>query len=107
MDLDFTGPLYDLHADNVPPCFTCKQWQDWREAMRGAGGNHSKARLMRAVPPANSYCTDCTPEYQSRMVLARRCRFPGTLFITDEDTGMPSGVRPSHYQLGLPKGTNK
>lgn len=53
-----------------PKCFDdAKQFTGWV----------SYARLAKPAP-AHSFCEDCTPEFQSKMILEKRCMYPGTLF---------------------------
>lgn len=56
-------------ASGAPPCFTLKQWDNWRE-------------LARTMPPRqiDGYCADCTPEYKFEMDRQGRCSFPETAF---------------------------
>ena len=53
-----------------PKCFQdSKQFQGWVSYARQAH-----------PAPAHSYCEDCTPEYQAKMIMEKRCQYPGTLF---------------------------
>ena len=52
-----------------------------------------KASAQRVKPGDSKYCADCTSEYQSDMILQRRCAYPGTTFHTAAD-GFLDGVRP-------------
>lgn len=55
-----------------PACFdSAQQYREWKEL----------ARLSK-VSPTNSYCNDCTPEYQSRMIVEGRCGYPTVRFKT-------------------------
>ena len=65
----------------APKCFTTQQWDEWRA-------------MARYVAPskANSFCEDCLPDYQARMVAEHRCEHPQTVFRVDRH-GMVSGVR--------------
>jgi hypothetical protein len=54
----------------TPKCFdTLKQYKGWVAAAR-----MSKPML------AHSYCEDCTPDFQAKMIREMRCQYPGTLF---------------------------
>jgi hypothetical protein len=53
-----------------PKCFESeKQFQGWVSYAR-------QAKPARA----HSWCEDCTPEYQAKMITEKRCMYPGTLF---------------------------
>ena len=57
-----------------PACFeTRKQFQGWVTYAR-----------MAKPALAHSYCEDCTPDYQAKMILQKRCLYPGTLFHKTE-----------------------
>lgn len=62
-------------------CFTLEQWALWRTP-------HNSMRVA-----ARNACEDCTHEYQSQMLAAQRCQYPGTVFYRDAD-GFISGHRP-------------
>jgi hypothetical protein len=53
-----------------PKCFQdSKQFQGWV----------SYARQAKPAP-SHSYCEDCTPDFQAKMIMEKRCQYPGTLF---------------------------
>jgi len=53
-----------------PKCFEdAKQYQGWMSYARQA-----------PPAPAHSFCEDCSPEYQAKMIVEGRCMYPGTLF---------------------------
>ena len=62
---------FEMAIDKTTPkCFdTAKQFTGWVAA----------ARMSKPIP-AHSYCEDCTPEYQAKMIVEGRCMYPGTLF---------------------------
>lgn len=67
-----------------PLCFTSpEQFAAWQ-------------RLIAECDPEEAlrgdYCTDCTPEYQQRMIDEGRCAHPETTFVKDAD-GFITGVR--------------
>lgn len=67
---------------SYPLCFASEeQWKFW----------NNQARYSRAGP--SGYCSDCTPEYQSEMLRARRCEHPNVLFGVDNE-GFLCGSRP-------------
>ena len=69
------------HLNFIPSCFTPDQWREW----------HSAARY--AMPDKKStYCQDCTPEYQARMILENRCAHKCVTFKIMPDEGL-CGVR--------------
>lgn len=72
-------------------CFeSFEQFKLWKDAARMA-------------PPGNSgYCTDCTPDYQNRMIKDGRCEFPDTRFHTDKH-GWVEGVRNFSKKAGRPR----
>ena len=71
-----------LRRGVFPLCFSsAAQYRIW------------KASAQRAKPGDSKYCADCTSEYQSDMILQRRCAYPGTTFHTAAD-GFLDGVRP-------------
>lgn len=43
-------------------------------------------------PGVNSYCADCTEEYQSLMIRQRQCAYPSVTFKRDAD-GFVEGDR--------------
>jgi hypothetical protein len=54
----------------TPKCFdTLKQYKGWVAAAR-----------MSQPTPTHSYCEDCTPDFQAKMIREMRCQYPGTLF---------------------------
>ena len=58
-----------------PQCFTsAEQFAIWRE---------EASRTTISITAG--YCTDCTPEYQSEMILQGRCAHTDILFARDED----------------------
>ena len=71
-----------LRRGVCPLCFSsAAQYRIW------------KASAQRVKPGDSKYCADCTSEYQSDMILQRRCAYPGTTFHTAAD-GFLDGVRP-------------
>lgn len=61
-----------------PRCFDSKeQYVLWVAAARSS---HPTA--------GHSYCEDCTPAYQARMISSYRCQFPGTTFHIAADEGI-------------------
>lgn len=65
-----------------PLCFVSKaQYKAWQE------------KALKSEDAPSGYCTDCTPEYQTQMIVAGKCEYPGTVFDTDED-GFVEGTRP-------------
>jgi hypothetical protein len=71
-----------LRRGVFPLCFSsAAQYRIW------------KASAQRVKPGDSKYCADCTSEYQSDMILQRRCAYPGTTFHTAAD-GFLDGVRP-------------
>ena len=71
-----------LRRGVFPLCFSsAAQYRIW------------KAPAQRVKPGDSKYCADCTSEYQSDMILQRRCAYPGTTFHTAAD-GFLDGVRP-------------
>ena len=66
-----------------PLCFSPKQWVLWRTQPKGV-----------AIPKPKSFCEDCTPEHQDRMVAVKRCQHPETIFVRDAD-GFITGRRPA------------
>jgi hypothetical protein len=70
-----TGSLKSEWSDMAtkryfPKCFSDdKQFTGWVTYARQA-----------PPAPAHSFCEDCTPEYQGKMIQAKRCMYPGTLF---------------------------
>ena len=70
-----------------PFCFESPaQYARWEQVSR------------RAPPGASSYCTDCTPEYQLKMIRQARCAYPRTIFIRTKD-GERVGRRPASEQI--------
>ena len=81
----FHPPIADV-APEYSKCVT--MWNSWQEA------------AVFSPPGTSSFCTDCTPEYQSREIFHGRCRHPGTIFIRDPDEpGALRGVRPVKERL--------
>ena len=71
-----------LRRGVFPLCFSsAAQYRIW------------KASAQRVKPGDSKYCADCTSEYQSDMILQRRCAYPGTTFHPAAD-GFLDGVRP-------------
>ncbi|MDP2431816.1 MAG: hypothetical protein Q8O33_07275 [Pseudomonadota bacterium] len=69
-------------SQSKPRCFTSRRQFDlWVEA------------AQRIHPGGSSFCTDCSPEYQQRMVALHRCAYPATSFHFDAD-GYVEGRRP-------------
>ena len=74
---------------SVPRCFNSRRQFDlWMEAAR------------RSQPGGSSYCTDCSTEYQQRMITRGRCAYPTTTFCTDSD-GFVEGRRPVEDRVRL------
>ena len=58
-----------------PQCFTsAEQFAIWRE---------EASRTTISITAG--YCTDCTPEYQTKMIAQNRCAHTDILFARDED----------------------
>jgi len=55
-----------------PACTDPYAYKLWRE-------------VANRVIPHYGFCTDCTPEYQAKMIREHRCEHPETLFEVDED----------------------
>jgi len=54
-----------------PPCFkTQRDFTLWIELAR-----------FHPPPPADSYCSDCNPEHQKKMISEGRCEFPEVEFV--------------------------
>jgi hypothetical protein len=65
----------------TPACFPSREvFRIWGEAARLTGVGKSQ------------WCTDCTPDYQQRMMTQHRCAYPGTTFAKDAN-GMVEGCR--------------
>jgi hypothetical protein len=65
-------------ATSVPMCTDRETYEKWVEV----------ARMSR--PPFDTlFCTDCTPEYQSRMKEEGRCENPDIVFVIED--GMVEG----------------
>jgi hypothetical protein len=63
---------------SVPMCTTSKNYEKWVEVAR------------MSLPPYDTlFCTDCTPEYQSRMKEEGRCENPDIVFVVEN--GMVEG----------------
>lgn len=58
----------------MPPCFSDRD--DWNEYVQ----LHIRTRGGKVI-----YCTDCTPEYRDRMIEQKRCSYPETVFVLDDD----------------------
>lgn len=57
----------------APDCFDSEsQWQLWMAAAQASFGS----------PGVHSFCADCSPEYQSQMIVARRCAHPTVSFAS-------------------------
>lgn len=62
-------------TDRTPKCFRDRrQWLAYKKPADFLL-RHGKEN------GAYTYCTDCTPEYKAAMLVARRCAYPGTVFI--------------------------
>lgn len=72
--------------DWFPLCFRdLEQWKNWASYWRSCEQKNKKSEP--------NYCEDCEFEYQSKMILQKRCKYPGTTFHIDGD-GFVCGVRP-------------
>jgi hypothetical protein len=68
----------------VPLCFDGpRQYHAWERLAQ-----ETRAHCDAPV----TYCTDCTPEYQQRMLAAGRCKHPETEFARNAD-GVIEGRR--------------
>ena len=68
----------------IPLCTNAKTYESWKAA----------ARMMPAAEkPSYLFCTDCTPEYQSKMIKEGRCENPQVYYMYDVD-GMVEGRYP-------------
>jgi hypothetical protein len=68
----------------TPPCFSTRlQFKMWMQSARITGGIYE-----------NGICTDCTAEYQAKMIEQKRCMHPDTYFAPDQD-GFTQGVIPN------------
>lgn len=77
----------------IPVCFDSgRQYALWREA------------ALRRPPGSSTYCADCTPEYQQRMVGQGRCAHPRTTFHLDRE-GYVEGRRPIKDRVRRKEGT--
>ena len=68
-------PVIDTRVNfrsSVPKCSTAEQYESWKLI----------ARL--AVPNKHGFCEDCTLDFQSKMIRARKCENPHVI-ITDID----------------------
>lgn len=92
--LDVTSEDNELRREFTPPCFKPEQWKTWLETARNVAGARSGSFFYME----NSYCTDCTAEYQLKMLAKRKCRYPETQFSRDEH-GFECGVRPGDLQM--------
>jgi len=55
----------------TPDCFSSRlEYLDWVHTAR-----------MHKPAEGHEYCEDCLPDYQAKMIRARRCQYPGTTFI--------------------------
>jgi hypothetical protein len=63
----------ETHVGRRPSCFSIAQWDGWSTAARDA------IAAQNGALPAGP-CTDCTPQYQARMIREGRCEHPDTLF---------------------------
>lgn len=57
---------------SVPKCSTAEQYESWKNGAR------------QAVPNKYGFCEDCTLDFQSKMIRARKCENPHVI-ITDID----------------------
>jgi len=57
-----------IRFDGIPKCVSAEQYALWTEA----------ARFM--PPQTYGFCTDCTKEYQTEMLLQERCAHPEVKF---------------------------
>ena len=74
--------------ESFPKCFEShRQFRKWADAAR------------RVSPGPSSYCTDCTEDYQQRMVAQARCDHPGTRFGVSSEGGV-DGRRPHAERVG-------
>ena len=74
-------------AQPFPRCFdSYRKYKLWADAAR------------RSTPGKSSYCTDCTVEYQQRMVASQRCSHPRVIFHFD-DEGLIEGIRPASTRI--------
>jgi len=74
-----------------PLCFDSRnQYELWKLAGLTTGGVSS------------GICTDCTPEYQTEMLLQERCTDPTIKFGIDDD-GLIFGYRPNYEKYVLKK----
>lgn len=65
---------------DVPMCAnSASEYRIWKEAARQSSG----------IPAG--FCTDCTPEYQKKMIAEKRCENPQVVFVRDDD-GWISGA---------------
>lgn len=59
-----------------PACFDSDtQWAGWLDS----------ARTAKTVMVENVHCQDCSPDYQARMVAAKRCGNPTYQFVKEPD----------------------
>lgn len=64
-------------AGSYPECFDTKeQYDTWR----------LMSRMSKSSPPA-WVCTDCTPDYQIKMIAERRCENPHVSFRINPKEG--------------------
>lgn len=85
------------------PCATPAQYKAWIDTVRaakhisGAEAEPDVPREARAsMLPSCWFCTDCTPDYQAKMIKEERCLHPEIQFRTDKDKFM-EGYVPSKY----------
>lgn len=66
------------YVNTTPACFNCdKQYQEY-ERLRFDTIKHDNR------PKDMNFCLDCTPEYQKKMMIERRCEHPETRFLMVE-----------------------
>lgn len=71
-----------------PPCFRGpRQYAEWKQSARATN-----------LCCACAWCTDCTPEYQHKMIQQGLCIRPDVHFRIDED-GMVEGVVPGRRDM--------
>lgn len=56
----------------IPMCANPETYLLWKE-------------VAHRIIPHYGFCTDCTPEYQQKMIKDGRCEHPETLFEIDSD----------------------
>lgn len=63
---------YIAYKGECPQCTEPEVYKLWKEA------------AYKSIP-MYGFCTDCTPEYQAKMIIKKRCEHPETLFELDKD----------------------